>query len=58
LLGILDRGLLVHFTNSISVGRQVLSKDDSFWLLRRRNILYPQCFDWNAKPLRGGGAFP
>jgi hypothetical protein len=20
-------------------------------------ILYPQCFDWNAKPLRGGGAF-
>src|SRR5438876_10556594 len=22
-----------------------------------RNILYAQCFDWNAKPLRGGGAF-
>jgi hypothetical protein len=47
----------VHFTGSISVGRQVLSKNDSFWLRRRRNILHPQCFDWNAKPLRGGGAF-
>jgi len=22
-----------------------------------RNILHPQCFDWNAKPLRSGGAF-
>ena len=22
-----------------------------------RNILHPQCFDWNAKPLRGCGAF-
>src|SRR5467141_677036 len=21
------------------------------------NILHPQCFDWNAKPLRRGGAF-
>jgi hypothetical protein len=26
-------------------------------LWRRRNILHHQCFDWNAKPLRGGGAF-
>src|SRR6266567_4040433 len=23
---------------------------------KRRNILYHQCFDWNAKPLRGGVA--
>src|SRR5437762_3002421 len=45
-----------YFTSSISLGRQVLSKN-SFWLWRRRNILHPQCFDWNAKPLRGGGAF-
>jgi hypothetical protein len=22
-----------------------------------KNTLHPQCFDWNAKPLRGGGAF-
>jgi len=46
-----------YFTNSISLGRQVLSKNDSFWLSRRKNILHPQCFDWNAKPLRGGVAF-
>jgi len=46
-----------YFTNSISVGRQVLSKNNSCWLWRRRNILHLQCFDWNAKPLRGGGAF-
>ena len=26
-------------------------------LWSRRNILHPQCFDWNAKPLRGGGEF-
>ena len=32
-------------------------KNDSFWLSRRRNILHPQYFDWNAKPLRCGGAF-
>src|SRR4029077_1657483 len=24
---------------------------------RRLNILHPQCFNWNAKPLRGGVAF-
>ena len=24
---------------------------------RRRNTLHPQCFDWNAKPLRGCSAF-
>ena len=46
-----------YFTNSISLGRQVLSKNNSCWLWRRRNILHPQCFDWNAKPLRCGGAF-
>ena len=46
-----------YFTNSISLDRQVLVKDDSFWLWRRRNILHHQCFDRNAKPLRGGGAF-
>jgi len=34
-----------------------LPKNDSFWLSRRKNTLHPQCFDWNAKPLRGGGAF-
>src|SRR6266404_3315544 len=22
-----------------------------------KNILHAQCFDWNAKPLRGGGTF-
>jgi hypothetical protein len=26
--------------------------EDSTMLERRRNILHPQCFDWNAKPLR------
>jgi len=29
----------------------------SFWLWRRLNILHHQCFDWNAKPLRGCSAF-
>jgi hypothetical protein len=46
-----------YFTNSISVGRRLLSKNNSFWLYRRRNILHPQSFDWNAKPLPGGAAF-
>src|SRR2546430_11136522 len=46
-----------YFTSSISLGRHFLVKNDSFWLWRRRNILHPQCFDWNAKPLRGGVAF-
>src|SRR6266513_1454327 len=34
-----------------------ISVGASFWLSRRKNILHPQCFDWNAKPLRGGVAF-
>src|SRR6266481_3591243 len=45
-----------YFTSSISLGRHFLSKN-SFGLWRRRNNLHAQCFDWNAKPLRGGGAF-
>jgi hypothetical protein len=26
-------------------------------LTATRNLLHVECFDWNAKPLRGGGAF-
>src|SRR5437867_2920362 len=46
-----------YFRSSISLGRQVLVKNDSFWLWKRRNTLHRQCFDRNAKPLRGGVAF-
>jgi hypothetical protein len=56
-LRVLQPTRIPYFTNSISLDRQVLSKNNSFWLWRRLNILYPQCFDWNAKPLRGGGTF-
>ena len=55
--GVVSRPRNFYFTYSISLGRQVLVKNDSFWLSRRKNILHPQCFDWNAKPLRGGVTF-
>ena len=46
-----------YFTSSILLGRHFLVKNDSFGLWNCRNILHPQCFDWDAKPLRGGGPF-
>jgi len=41
----------------MSFGGQVLTKKQLLLAMERTNILHRQCFDWNAEPLRGGGAF-
>src|SRR5437667_4879869 len=33
------------------------NKQDNQTRIPSLNILHAQCFDWNAKPLRGSGAF-